>query len=96
MTNRARGIGSNYSEELDCTDSTPKILVNFTDCIACRENTNSNGPIKIFSFTKGDFCDDTVTDINPKSPRPCPGIEIQSSLHLKGTSDILTTCFQNL
>ena len=50
----------------------------FTECIACRQYANSNGPIKIFlgSFTKGNLCDDSVTDINPMFPRPCPGIEI--------------------
>ena len=27
-------------------------------------------------FTKGNLCDDSVTHINPKFPRPCPGVEI--------------------
>ena len=27
-------------------------------------------------FTKGNLCDDSVTDINPNFPRTCPGIEI--------------------
>ena len=34
-----RGVGSNFGlgdEELDCTDSTPTNLVNFTECIVCR------------------------------------------------------------
>ena len=53
-------------------------MVNFTEIIACRQYVNSNGTIKIFlsSFTKGNLFDDSVTDINPKFPRPCPGIEM--------------------
>ena len=59
-------------------------LVNFTECIACWYYTNSNGPIKIFlsSFTKGNICDNSVTDINPKFNRPCPDIEIHIVMHL--------------
>ena len=48
-------------------NSSPTILVSFTECIACRYYTNSNGPIQIFlsSFTKEKFYDNSVTDINP-------------------------------
>ena len=36
---RGRGIRSNFwlgGEELDCINSTPTILVNFIECIACK------------------------------------------------------------
>ena len=42
--------------------------------IICTCHTPSPFKICLSSFTKGNLCGDSVTDINPKFPRPCPGI----------------------
>ena len=76
------GWGGWGGEELVGTDSTPTRHQLFWLIL---QSVLHVGKIQIqmvqlkcfyFPLPKEFFCDDSVTDINPKFPRPCLGIEI--------------------